>query len=314
MRNDIAPLAAQIALDIVDKVAHGRLKPGDALREAALAESHKVSRSPVREALHALTELKITLHQPHRGVVIAGSISSRAIRHAKQKLVQSDAEEPYRKIAADRLSGRLLDELSEAGLGRRYKLNRAETRRIIARMAQEGWIERRPGYGWHFMPVLTTAQDFSAGYRFRLAVEPAGLLEPTFKINAHEFARFRAEQFALVEGRIHATSSVELFRLGSRFHEMLAKCSGNPFFFDALQRINRLRRLIEYRAMVETSHFIDQAREHLQIMDLIERGDREGAATLLARHLEKARVVKLDVLTSRKNERRSVPTTARLHF
>ena len=121
----------------------------------------------------------------------------------------------------------------------------------------------------------------------------------------------RAAQQALVDGGIHTTSSVELFRLGSAFHEMLAKCSGNPFFSDALQRINRLRRLIEYRAMVDTAHFIDQAREHLKIMDLIEAGDMEAASAFLARHLETARGVKLEVLTSGK---RRDSATAQVHF
>jgi DNA-binding GntR family transcriptional regulator len=93
---------------------------------------------------------------------------------------------------------------------------------------------------------------------------------------------------------------------------MLAKCSGNPFFFDALHRINRLRRLIEYRAMVDTAHFIEQAREHLKIMDLIESGDMEAAASFLARHLETARAVKLEVLTSRR--RRADPATVKVHF
>ncbi len=314
MPSAVSSLAATIALDIVDRIADGRLRPGDALRETALAQSHQVSRSPVREALHALAGLRLALQQPHRGVIIASVVTPQMIERAKRRFARSDADEPYRKIAADRLSGRLAAELSEAELGRRYKLDRTDTRRIIARMAEEGWIERQPGYGWRFLPVLTTAQDFSSSYRFRLTIEPAGLLEPTFKINAHEFSRFRAEQTALVEGRIYTTSSIELFRFGSRFHEMLARCSGNPFFLDALQRINRLRRLIEYRAMVETSHFIGQAREHLKIMDLIEGGDREGAAVFLARHLETARVVKLDVLTSGKDDRRGKATTAKLHF
>ena len=39
------------------------------------------------------------------------------------------------------------------------------------------------------------------------------------------------------------------------------------FLLDALQRINRLRRLIEYRVMVDASRFANQAREHIAILD-----------------------------------------------
>jgi DNA-binding GntR family transcriptional regulator len=312
MRRVVSPLAARIALDIIRRIESGRLRSGDALRETALAEAHQVSRSPIREALRALTAAKLAQHHLNRGTVVASDIKPELLERARQRFAQSDDEESYRRIAADHLAGILPTECTEAEIGRRYKLGRAKVRHVVARIAQEGWIERRPGYGWAFLPVLTTPQAFSSSYRFRLALEPAALLEPTFKIDEQSFVRFRAEQQALVDGGIHTTSSIELFRLGSRFHEMLAKCSGNPFFFDALQRINRLRRLIEYRAMVNTTHFIDQAREHLKIMDLIESGDMEAAASFLARHLETARAVKLEVLTSGK--RRANTATVHVHF
>jgi DNA-binding GntR family transcriptional regulator len=312
MRHDISPLAARIALDIIGRIEGGRLHGGDALRETALAETHQVSRSPIREALRALTTAKLTRHHANRGTVIADHIKPEALKRARERFTRSDDDEPYRRIAADHLAGTLPTECTEAEISRRYKLGRAKTRHVIARIAQEGWIERRPGYGWAFQPVLTTPQAFSSSYRFRLALEPAALLQPTFKIDEQAFARFRAAQQALVDGRIYTMSSVELFRLGSAFHEMLAKCSGNPFFFDALQRINRLRRLIEYRAMVDTAHFIGQAREHLKIMDLIEGGDMDAAAAFLARHLETARSVKLEVLTSGKGRANSA--TAQVHF
>jgi DNA-binding GntR family transcriptional regulator len=312
MRHDISPLAARIALDIIGRIESGRLRGGDALRETALAEAHQVSRSPIRETLRALTAAKLTRHQPNRGTVVTDGIKPETLKRARQRFAQSNDDEPYRRIAADHLAGILPTECTEAEISRRYKLGRAKTRHIIAHIAQEGWIERRPGYGWAFLPVLTTPQAFSSSYRFRLVLEPAALLEPTFKIDEQAFARFRAAQQALVDGDIQTTSSVELFRLGSAFHEMLAKCSGNPFFFDALQRINRLRRLIEYRAMVDTAHFIEQAHEHLKIMDLIESGDMEAAASFLARHLETARAVKLEVLTSGK--RHADSATAKVHF
>jgi DNA-binding GntR family transcriptional regulator len=63
--------------------------------------------------------------------------------------------------------------------------------------------------------------------------------------------------------------------------------------------------------MVDTAHFIDQAREHLKIMDLVEAGDMEAASAFLARHLETARAVKLEVLTSGKRADRA---TAQVHF
>lgn len=48
----------------------GRLKPGDSLREVALAERFGVSRTPVREALRKLESRGLLNHQPHLGMVV----------------------------------------------------------------------------------------------------------------------------------------------------------------------------------------------------------------------------------------------------
>ena len=56
----------------------------------------------------------------------------------------------YREIAAQRLDGKLAEMFSEADLGRQFDLSRAEVMRVVDRMAQEGWIERRPMVGGSF--------------------------------------------------------------------------------------------------------------------------------------------------------------------
>jgi DNA-binding GntR family transcriptional regulator len=69
---------------------------------------------------------------------------------------------------------------------------------------------------------------------------------------------------------------------------MMAACSGNPFFLDALCRINRLRRLIEYRTFVDKERLAAQCREHLALLDMIAAGSRDEAAGYLLRHLRGA--------------------------
>jgi DNA-binding GntR family transcriptional regulator len=177
---------------------------------------------------------------------------------------------------------------------------------------------------WSFLPGLISVESYNLAFRFRMTVEPAALLEPTYRIDRTAFVRCRALQQGLVDGAIRELSSAELFQLGSSFHETIVGCAQNPFFLEAMQRLNRLRRLIEYRAMVDTSHFIDQAREHLEILDRLEDGDRAGAAELLRRHLDVVRVVKCRFLdgpraknratSSSKRVRRTGEITASVHF
>ena len=77
---------------------------------------------------------------------------------------------------------------------------------------------------------------------------------------------------------------------------MLAKCSGNPLFYDAVQRVNRLRRLLEYRVMDDMHPFRNEAREHLEMLDLVEAGKMQEASKFMARHLDRNRNVKLKIL------------------
>jgi DNA-binding GntR family transcriptional regulator len=309
-----SPLAAQIGLRILEMVQTGEAPPGSHLREHAIAKTLQVSRSPVREALRELAQYRIVKHHQHRGCFVAEA-SRASVELARKRFVRSENNLIYREIAAQRLDGKLAEAFTEADLRRQFDLSRAEVKRIVDRMAHEGWIERRPGYGWAFVPILTTVTSFNLSYRFRRAIEPAALLEPTFVPDPEAFARCRAEQQALLDGKLLATDPIELFRLGSRFHEMLARCSGNLLFLDAVQRVNRLRRLLEYRAMVDTQPFRNEAREHLEILDLVEAGQMKKASKYMERHLDKNRKIKMKILNAARQAAKSrVEPTIGFHF
>ncbi|MBI4195409.1 MAG: GntR family transcriptional regulator [Betaproteobacteria bacterium] len=289
-------LALPIARKIIELARRDHLPIGAHLPKHQLALAFHVSRSPVRAALECLEARGVVIQRRHRGYFLAAD--SRKLERVAAALGRHAEDEPYLRIAADRLAGKLPEQFTELELMRHYGVSRAQLHMMLTRMAQEGWLQRKPGYGWKFLPVLTSAEAHGLSYRFRMAIEPAAILEPTFRIDAKGFARARAEQQALVDGRIRELSSAELFSIGSRFHEMIARCSGNPFFHEALLRVNRLRRLIEYRAMGDTERFLQQAREHLRLLDLLEAGERERAAAFLRGHLEVVRAVKSTVLRS----------------
>ena len=151
---------------------------------------------------------------------------------------------------------------------------------------------RKQGRGWLFQPVLDSTNAHDQSYRFRMVIEPAAVLEPTFRINTAEFKRCRRQQQAMLDGDILRLSRVQLFQIGSEFHEMIVACSGNQFLLDAIKRQNQLRRLIEYRAHLDRSRLSRQCREHLELLDLLEAGNREDAAAFIRRHLDVVRSIK----------------------
>ncbi len=291
-----SPLVRRIARRILSDIDAGLLPTGTRLKSAELALRHDVSRSPIERALLLLERAGVAAREPNRGFVVTGD--REASVRAAQSLAQTDAAQPDLQIAADRLAGRLPEFVTERLLADRYRVTGAVLRQNLTRMAQERWIERRPGYGWRFLPVLDSAEAHAASYRFRLAIEPAALLEPGYRVDAAAFAKVRAEQMELTRPRPPRLTSNEWFDIGTRFHATIVGCCGNPFFIEASQRANRLRRLIVYRPFDDTRAFAAAAREHLKLLDLIEAGRCDQAARLLRVHLEDIRQVKADLLGS----------------
>lgn len=255
---------------------------GASLTERALAERLNVSRSPVRKALQRLSDEGFVSRTDTGRYLVARTGSDVA-----EPGIDDGAREDelYLRIAADRLEGLLPERITENALMRRYELTRARLSQLLIRISHEGWIAPLPGYGWQFMPVLTSLKSYRDSYRFRLVVEPASILEPTFRVDTVTMQRRRDEQQELVDGAIATVSGAQLFELNSRFHETIAECSNNDFFIEGLARINRLRRLIEYRQALVPEQAILRCREHVELADLLLADRLELASAFLRDHL-----------------------------
>ena len=71
-----------------------------------------------------------------------------------------------------------------------------------------------------------------------------------------------------------------------RFHEAIIGASGNPFLLEAVRRINRVRRLLSYRSMIDRKRYRQQCEQHLRILGYLEQDRNEEASRMLRRHLE----------------------------
>lgn len=294
------PLADKIAAQILEHVRARDLPRGQHLPSQALADACHVSRAPVNAALKVLEELGVVRCEPNRGYFLARA--GHELRSIKLETAsEGDEDSLYFQIAEDRLSGDLPVQVTENELIRRYDLPRGQLLKTLNRMAQEGWVFRLPGHGWEFRPALTSRESYEAGYRFRAVLESAVVLEPTFKVDPAAFAEARRQQRMLLDGAYRKMSRVQLFDINAGFHEMLASCAQNEFFLDAVRRVNRLRRLIEYRVTLDRSRLPRQCREHLRILDLLEAGDFKAASQELHEHIDGARAVKSGAVERRRN-------------
>jgi DNA-binding GntR family transcriptional regulator len=280
-------LEASVPVRILELIREAKLPPGSHLPAQMLADKLRVSRSPVNQALGLLHEKGIVQREPNRGYFLAREIHDPAAQLAEKLGLDDGASTAsvYFRIAEDRLRGLLPDAFSESLLKQRYELTGAQLQALLHRMAQEGWVQKKPGYGWEFSPMLTTSESLLQSYRLRLALEPAALLEPGYRIAPEVLARCRAAEEHLLHGGIRTDTADQIHERGVRFHEALVEGSGNPFFIDAIRRVNRVRRLLSYRSTQDRKRYKQHCEQHLAILDLLEAGRNEEAADALREHL-----------------------------
>lgn len=288
-------LATQLMQQVIDHARSESMPAGQHLAAQRLADVFRVSRAPVVRALKELATMGVVRAEPNRGFFLAADASGLP----ELPEPASKEERLYARITDDRLSDRLPDRFNESELMRKYAVPRGRLGRVLQQMAEEGLVDRLPGHGWEFRETLSSAKAYADAYQFRAAVEMQALLLPGFVRDPAAFATVRRQQAEMLD-RPRRVGQKAAYGTNIEFHEMLMRCAGNGFFLDAVRRINRVRRLIEYRLDFDPERMAQQCREHLQILDLIEARDMQAAATFLFHHIREAGTIKVRLLDERR--------------
>lgn len=260
---------------------------GAHLTETGLQAILGTSRPPIRAALAHLEQHGVLIRIPNKGYFVQdpGAIDADTLRTGDD---QSD-DAIYHRIADDKLTRGLPEKVSENDLMRRYDISRLQLRRVLTRIASEGWIERNEGRGWTFAALIDSLDAYRESYELRQMIEPEGMLAPTFKLDRGLLKSLRQQQEMIRDGGWKSLGQMELFETNSTFHEGLAQMSGNRFLVSTIARLNQLRRLVEYRQTLDAERVRAQNAEHLEILDALDGGDVAHAADLLRAHISGAK-------------------------
>lgn len=281
-----SPLQRNVAARIADWVSVQELPVGTVMSELSVARELGVSRTPTRAALAWLENQGLLERRPGEGYATTQAPARFAALQID--LPVADADRLFLDIARERTEGRLSTDVSESDLMRRFSVTRPTLLRVLTRLAEVGMVERRTGHGWSFRASAYDDAAQQESYRFRLLIEPAALLEPGFELPPHWLQSMRERHLAMLKKRWTNADAIALFEMNAEFHEGLAAASGNRFFQMAIQQQNRVRRFVNYSWDEGRDRVVTSCREHLEILDRIESGDREIAAALMRRHLELA--------------------------
>ncbi|MGL4280120.1 MAG: GntR family transcriptional regulator [Albidovulum sp.] len=280
-------LHRSLADRIIRHIRTSAMGEGAHLTEASLQDILGTSRQPIRSALGILAEQGILEKVPNKGFFLKDPDLAQA--DAAPPADETSDEAIYLKIADERLSRHLADRVSENDLMRRYGISRLALRRVLTRISGEGWIERNEGRGWTFAALIDSVEAYRECYELRQVIESHGLRSPAFRLDRNVLADLRRRQTMIAEGGWQKLSQMELFETNSEFHERLAELSGNRFLLSSVQKLNQLRRLVEYRQTLNTDQVRGQNAEHMGILDALDAGDTGLAADLMFAHLGKAK-------------------------
>ncbi|KCV14245.1 FCD domain protein [Bordetella holmesii 04P3421] len=167
-------------------------------------------------------------------------------------------------------------------------VSRSPVSHALAVLAERGWLRRQPHRGYYVDrlpepggdtrsvsaptgPVDDTLQPL----RMCMAVVPAALLEPGYRIEPTVMRRLRQQ-----ESRMHALHDAARAQLELDFYVALTEAARNPYFSDAIRRLPQPCGL----RSVKDTHWREHVGQRLAVLDLLEHGYNEAASRLMTSH------------------------------
>ncbi|MES3708689.1 GntR family transcriptional regulator [Pseudomonas putida] len=288
----------ELARGIIELIQENGMSTGDTLSEQQLARTFQVSRTLIRAGLSVLMDQGLVEHQSGRGYLLLAGPTPQAFAPA---LPQAEEEQLAASVLRDRMAGRLGSSISIGEIMRRYDISRPAAQKTLSQLSEDQVLERGAGQSWLFRPLLDNLAALEESLHFRMTLEPEALLADGFNIDRQRLALLRDSTEALLARPIEGFDIAQFREVDIGFHEMIATCCGNRFIGDTLHQHQRLRRLPNLLPTVSVHRLQEALREHLKIIDHIERGQFQIAADLLRLHL------RLSVATRPQTANRGIP-------
>jgi DNA-binding GntR family transcriptional regulator len=196
-------------------------------------------------------------------------------------------EKSLSQMAYDRLLERLITReipvgsvLFERRLADSLKISRTPVREALNRLESEGFVTRKPGSVMIVKEFSIRELIETLHVRQVLEVESVGLA--TGRVPAEELRATAEAIRALLASEVPSTD--EDWAIDSRFHTMIAGHSGNVILAKMIHDLRLKTHMFNMERVPE--RFEAGHREHLAIIDALEREDRDGARAGIHEHIE----------------------------
>jgi DNA-binding GntR family transcriptional regulator len=208
---------------------------------------------------------------------MAKARSARPTEHAPH------VERAYRNLKAGIVEGRYRPgaALSEVGLASEHGMSRTPIREGLARLWQEGYLDRVVGHGYFVARV--TVQQIHDTFDVRRLLEGAAAARAAELATEADIERLRGlARVPMGAGQDYRQSETA----NAQFHLAIAACARNTLALELIERC--LAQVDRFMSLgVNFGQFTETATEaHQQIADAIGRRDPDGARKRMEEHLD----------------------------
>jgi DNA-binding GntR family transcriptional regulator len=191
-------------------------------------------------------------------------------------------ERAYRNLKAGIVEGRYRPgaSLSEVGLASEHGMSRTPIREGLARLWQEGYLDRVVGHGYFVSRV--TVQQIHDTFDVRRLLEGAAAARAAELATAEDAERLRALALIPIGGQDYRRSETA----NVQFHLAIAACARNGLALELIERC--LAQVDRFMSLgVNFGQFTETATEaHLQIVEAIAAHDIPGARARMEEHID----------------------------
>lgn len=196
----------------------------------------------------------------------------------------TESDESYARLHQAILSGQLLpnERLVELDLAKTYGVGRAAIRMALARLDQEGLVEREPNRGARVRAI--SSDEAIEMLEARAVLEGLVARHAALKATEQDIAELRGLERAMAE-RLAGDDLMGFSDLNTRLHGQLLRLAGHTTATRLLDRLRAQNVLYQYRMVLVPGRAAQSLDEHRTIIDAIAAHDGATAESAMRSHL-----------------------------
>jgi DNA-binding GntR family transcriptional regulator len=175
---------------------------------------------------------------------------------------------------------------SAPALGARFGVSATPVREAMLDLVKEGLVDVVPNKGFRVTEIGES--DLDEITELRLLIEPPVVRQVTRHIPAEDLPVLR-ELAQVIVDCANEGNLVEYTEADRVFHLRLLSYADNTRMTNLVSDLRAHTRLFGLSILLERGELVDSAREHLDIVDTIERRDSRAVERLMRNHIRQTR-------------------------